>query len=97
MERTVNKTTKIFDSNRRYQDCRFIEKLYRRLKYQPICIVKAVFYTIKSIFTKNNDPVLVWQILSTEWQWNAKWMYNLEVVWDELDLMEGIDVYDEEI
>ena len=80
-----------FNSLRRYQDCSIIEKIYRRLKYQPICVIIALFYTVKHLFMKDGKPILVWKILSVEWCLKAKWYYDIDEVWNRLNLEEGID------
>ena len=73
-------------SNKRFQECSMLEKLYRRIKYQPYYFAKACLYTMRAIvdnnFKSNKRYIysLYFSVFYGEWSMKAKYYCTTEEV-----------------
>ena len=74
-------------SDKRYQECHILEKLYRRLKYQPCYFVQGCWcylkqtiriYITKEKLNKLESPSLYFSLIYGTWQSKAKWYWTME-------------------
>lgn len=79
----------------RYQFQPLYIRMYRRLKYQPLYFCKGVIAGIKTVlFQKKEDRYkfrFVYQVISTEWQIKANYVYTPDEVKEFLDIKKGRD------
>lgn len=70
---------------KRYQDCNLITKLYRRLKHQPYCFIRALLLTPRS-YLLNSDlgVVFIFTILYSDFYTKVNWYYEDEELWDDI-------------
>ena len=73
---------------KRYQECNFLTRMYRRLKYQPYYFIKALYLSFKYLYRKDlgEKASFVFSILYQEWQCKAEWYYTEEEVWQKLKI-----------
>lgn len=71
---------------KRYQECNFIVRLYRRLRWQPFYFIKAVFAFLQVVFSKgiSEDAIIVYKLTYGEWNSKANWWYTPEEVFRHL-------------
>ena len=69
---------------KRYQECSWIVRLYRRLRWQPFYFLKATFYATKAFFSKkpSADPELTFKLIYAEWNSKVNWYYTPEEVFE---------------
>jgi len=71
---------------KRFQECNFFVRLWRRLKYQPKYFFKALYIATKVRFSPNNQYrfKFIFSLIYTEWQMKAEWHYTTEEVFGNL-------------
>lgn len=70
---------------KRYQDCNLITKLYRRLKHQPYCFIRALLLTPRSYLLNSDLGVgLVFSLLYSDFYTKVNWMYSHREVWNDM-------------
>lgn len=76
---------------KRYQECNWIVRLYRRLRWQPFYFLKASFYAFKAFLTNPSvDPELTFKLIYAEWNSKANWNYTPEEVFEHLrEMIDG--------
>jgi hypothetical protein len=68
---------------KRYQECHFFVRLYRRLRYQPYYFFVACFRALQSgMNTRKEDRKkkmkIVFQLTADEWERMSNYYFNIE-------------------
>ena len=70
---------------KRFQECNFFVRLYRRIKYQPISFIKALWASVLALLTHGSETArLVYIVRYSDWYSKAHWYYTTEEVIDNL-------------
>jgi len=69
---------------KRYQECNVFVKILRRLRWQPIYFIQALYTVILYRFLPKKDRCfkssLMFEIVYYTWQGKAKWYYTPEEI-----------------
>ena len=75
----------------RYQECSLPVRIYRRLRYQPVCIIKALYYTLKAYpaYFKGEtiNPKLIYMVMSADWYIKAQYTFTHEEIFRRVEWM----------
>jgi len=68
-------------TEKKYQERSLIQRIYLRLKYQPYYFIKALLYYPINVYNFMIDaewtnPNLLFYIMRSEWEIEAKWLYD---------------------
>lgn len=70
---------------KRFQECNFFIRLYRRIKYQPISFIKALWASILALLTHGSETARrVYSVYYSDWYIKAHWYYTTEEVMNNL-------------